>query len=617
MSFVVCDFETYYDKEYSLSKMSTEEYINDPRFEVIGVSIKIDNQPAKWYSNLADVDLIISSIDWKDSALLCHNMLFDGAILAFRFGVIPAMYFDTMCMSKITDGTTESASLKNMSERHGTGVKGDDVAAAIGKRRNDFSEAALRAYGMYCRNDVEITYKLFNKLSVGFPESEFKLIDLTIRMFTQPTLEVDDAMLVQKSESLKYTKTALLNGLMGRLNCATEEEVRKKLASNKQFATVLEELGVKVPMKESPANGKQTYALAKNDEGFIALQEHPDPFIQQLCAVRLGVKSTMEESRIEKFIGVGARNKGKLPVPLRYCAAHTLRWGGMDGINMQNLPSRDKDKRTLKNSIRAPAGHVIVHGDSSQIEARKLAWWAGQDDVVELFRRGEDVYCYDATDAYGRPITKFDVAERFVGKTMRLGLGYGTGAPKLRQTLLTSQMSVDLPYERCVELVNKWRFANDKITKLWNEATLALNDLMLWPTNKPWYWLGKHEIVLVTPLGLKMPNGTFIRYKNLRMEDGEMIHDSRNGPAKIWGGTVVENITQALARNVIGDQMIEISEKYRPVLTVHDSIAIVSTEEDQREVVEYMANCMSHSPTWAPGLPVACEIKVGQTYGEC
>ena len=181
-----------------------------------------------------------------------------------------------------------------------------------------------------------------------------------------------------------------LAGLKDTLQCGDEEGVRAKLASNKQFAQILEESGIPVPTKISTTTGKETYALAKNDEGFIALTESEDPFIQQLCAVRLGTKSTIEESRIERFIGIGARNKGRIPIPLKYYGAHTGRWAGSDSVNFQNLPSRDKKKKALKNAVLAPPKHYVINSDSSQIEARVLVWLAGQKDVTEQFRQGQD-----------------------------------------------------------------------------------------------------------------------------------------------------------------------------------------------------------------------------------
>ena len=176
---------------------------------------------------------------------------------------------------------------------------------------------------------------------------------------------------------------------MNIMDAKDTDEVRAKLASNPQFAEVLRSFGVEPPMKTSLTTGKETYALAKNDEGFIELSEHGNPVVQQLCSVRLGTKSTIEESRVERFIGIGARNKGLLPIPLKYYGAHTGRWSGLDSVNLQTLPSRDKAKKALKNSIMAPPGHYIINCDSSQIEARVLAWWAGQDDVVEQFRNIE------------------------------------------------------------------------------------------------------------------------------------------------------------------------------------------------------------------------------------
>jgi DNA polymerase I-like protein with 3'-5' exonuclease and polymerase domains len=254
-------------------------------------------------------------------------------------------------------------------------------------------------------------------------------------MFIQPVLYVDEDLLIDRVDDLRQEKMELLGSLKEKLECASEEEVRKKLASNPKFAATLKDFGAVVPMKTSPTTGKQTYALAKNDEGFIELTEHEDTFIQHLCAVRLGTKSTIEESRIQRFIEVGRRNKGKLPIPLKYYGAHTGRWAGSDKVNFQNLPSRDKKKKTLKNAVIAPEGYMVINCDSSQIEARVLAWLAGQDDVVKAFAEGRDVYSEFATKIYKKPISKANPIERFVGKTCILGLGYGTGALKLQHTL--------------------------------------------------------------------------------------------------------------------------------------------------------------------------------------
>jgi DNA polymerase len=614
MSIITIDFETYYDKDYSLSKMTTEEYINDPRFEVIGVGIKVDDAPAQWYTG--GIDNVLALFDWAEHAILCHNTLFDGAILAWKYGVKPGMWFDTLCMARAIHGVDAGGSLAKLVTRYGLGEKGTEVINALGKRRADFTAQELHRYGEYCKNDADLTYKLFNILANGFPDNEFNLIDMTLRMYTEPTLTVDDALLVNRLEEIKQDKSDLLAALMNKLECDTEEAVRGKLASNKQFAALLTDLGIPAPMKISPTTEKSTYALAKTDEGFIALTEHEDPFIQQLCAVRLGTKSTIEESRVARFIDIGARNRGRLPVPLKYYGAHTGRWAGSDKVNFQNLPSRDKKKKALKNAVMAPSDHFIVNCDSSQIEARVLAWWAGQNDVVTQFAKGEDVYSIFASKIYQRKISKANPIERFVGKTCILGLGYGTGAEKLRHTLKTQPPGADLTIEQCKDIVQVYRSANYRIPELWQECDTALK-AMLSGKFEPFY-LGGHKCVLVTPEGIRLPNGLYIRYPNLRLNDeGKMVYDSRRGPVYIWGGAMVENVVQALARIAVGEQLLAINPTYPVVLTVHDAGVWAILKSHIESASKFIIEKMSTAPDWAPGLPVACELKYAERYGEC
>ena len=467
---------------------------------------------------------------------------------------------------------------------------------------------------------MALTYKLFNILIKDFPPSELKLIDLTIRMFTQPLLEVDDALLIERLEVVKEEKQGLLTGLKARLECEDEECVRKKLASNKQFAELLEEIGVPCPMKESPTTGKQTYALAKTDQGFIDLKEHEDPFIQELCAVRLGTKSTIEESRIERFISIGARNRGKLPIPLKYYGAHTGRWSGADKVNFQNLPSRDAKKKALKNAILPPEGHVIMNVDSSQIEARLLVWLAGQEDVTQLYREGRDVYCEFASKVYGKKIDKRNKLERAVGKTCILGLGYGTGATKL-QNVLKLGAGVEFSEPDCQRLVRIYREVNDKVVQLWRECDDALNDIASWPSGKEPYYLGAQKCVIVSSKGLKLPNGLYIYYPELEWDTSELkgkfVYKNRFGNISIWGGSVVENVVQALARIVIGEQMVAISHRYRPALTVHDAVVCIAPEEEKDEALKYIMEEMSRPPVWGQDCPITCEGGYGDNYGDC
>jgi DNA polymerase len=621
MSIITLDFETYYTKGLGFKTQTTEEYVRDRRFEVIGVGVKIDDAPATWFSGTkAEIHNYLSTLPWDTNALLCHNTLFDGCILSWHFGVTPMFMLDTLCMARALHGVDVGGSLASLSVRYGIGQKGDEVVKAEGKRREDFTKEELATYGDYCINDVELTYKLWLGLSSAFPDDELGLIDMTLRMFTHPVFMVDDALLQDRAIELKEEKLALLESLMGALGCKDAESVRKKLASNKQFAALLEAGGIPAPMKTSKTTGKETYALAKNDEGFLALLEHEDPTVQQLCAVRLGTKSTIEESRIERFIDVGKRNKGRLPIPLKYYGAHTGRWAGSDKVNFQNLPSRDKKKKTLKNAVIPPDGHVVINCDSSQIEARVLAWLAGQDDVVKQFADGEDVYSVFASKIYDRPISKANPIERFVGKTCILGLGYGTGKLKLQHTLKTTPPGAVVTEDEAQSYVDTYRKANDKVIQLWKGGDAVLKDLANWGDTKPYYY-GKHQCLKVTKEGIQLPNGLYIRYPSLKWDTTESksghTYISRKGKVSIWGGALVENVVQALARVVVGEQMLKINQRYRVALTVHDAAVCVVPEEELDSAMAYIVECMSVPPDWARGLPVACEASHANSYGEC
>lgn len=628
MSLITLDFETYYAQGLGFKTQTTEEYIRDRRFEVIGVGVKIDEGEAVWVTGThAEIGKYLSTLPWNESALLCHNTLFDGAVLSWIFNIKPSYLLDTLCMARAIHGVDAGGSLKALAERYEIGVKGEEVLEAKGKKRLDFTEQELARYGEYCKNDVELTYKLFGILARRFPERELDLIDMTLKMFTNPVLMVDDALLQDRAVELEEEKNALLESLMDELKCDNAEDVRKKLASNKKFAELLEERSVKVPMKESATTGKQTYALAKNDNGFLELMEHEDTVIQELCAVRLGTKSTIEESRIERFIEVGKRNKGRLPIPLKYYGAHTGRWSGMDKVNFQNLPSRDKKKKALKNAVIAPDGYLVINCDSSQIEARILVWLAGQDDVTKQFANGEDVYSLFATKIYEKPISKANPIERFVGKTCILGLGYGTGAKKLQHTLKTTPPGVEVDEDTAKSYVDKYRDQNNKVTDLWNEGDDVIKDIASWPMDektkqpKEPYYYGEHNCVVVSPDGLQLPNGLYIRYPELKWNTDEARsgykYKSRKGLVSIWGGTLVENVVQALARIVVGEQMLEVNKRYPVVMTVHDAAVCVVPEEEKDEAVAYIMKCMSVAPEWAKGLPVTCEAGCAVSYGDC
>jgi DNA polymerase len=462
-------------------------------------------------------------------------------------------------------------------------------------------------------------------MHAGFPKGELKLIDLTLSMFIHPVLKLDtEALKAHLVDTVAQKKAHLVSALqaVGKQDLAvkhilgdeeTQAEVRKTLMSNAQFATMLKGLDVEAPTKISPTTGKLTLALAKNDEAFKELLEHEDPRVQALCAARIGTKSTLEETRTQRFIDISHR--GAFPIPLKYYAAHTGRWGGTDSVNLQNLPSRGPNAGKLKKAILAPEGYVFIDADSAQIEARTLAWESGQDDLVKAFANGEDVYKIMASAIYGTTVDQVTAGGRFVGKTTILGAGYGMGAPKFKAQLKTFGMDIEEGESK--QIIETYRNTYPMIPLLWREAQEALKCMMRGMTMK----LGKDGLLTVNDKGILLPNGLHIYYNGLaeviENDKRQFTYQTRNGPNKIYGGKVVENFTQAIARCIIGDQMLKIAKRYKVVLTVHDAIGIVARQEEADEARAYVESCMRWVPSWAEGLPVNCESGMGLSYGDC
>lgn len=608
MSIITIDFETYYDKAFSLTKLTTEEYIRDDRFEVIGIAIKKDYDPSIWITgNRETIKKQLLKFDWDGSLVLAHNMQFDGAILNWEYGIKARGYLDTLCMARAVHGVEAGGSLKVLAERYQIGEKGTEVLDALGKYRKDFSRADLMQYGEYCKNDVELTYKLFNILHKNFPTKELRVIDTTLKMFIQPTLTLDHALLVEHLETVKNLKAKLLEDAGADLD---------DLMSNQKFADLLSKLGVVPPMKISARTGKEAFAFAKTDEEFKALAEHIDPRVQTLVAARLGNKTTLEETRTQRFIDIAGR--GTLPVPIKYYAAHTGRWGGDDKINLQNLPSRGANGGKLKNAICAPEGYVIIDADSAQIEARVVAWLSGQQDLVEAFENGQDVYKIMASAIYGKEEGLISKEERFVGKTTILGCGYGMGSKKFKIQLKT--FGVEIEEGEANRIISVYRNTYGKIPQLWKQAQRCLEAVF---TNQGAPFGVESAVQFdAGKKGFLLPSGLWQRYDSLeKVYDSEgnpqFQYKTRKGFVKIYGGKVVENICQAVARCVIAEQMLLIAKKYKVVLTVHDAVACIALEEEAEEAKKYVEECMKWRPEWAKTLPLSCDSGMGKNYGEC
>lgn len=625
MPLVTLDFETYYDsKTYSLSKMTTEEYVRDPRFQVIGVGIKIDNGETRWYSG-PFVAAALMAIDWSQAVAVAHNALFDAAVLRWHFGHKPARWFCTLKAARALFGLDCGMSLGAVAERLGLGKKGDEVVHADGYRLENFSPQHLARYGDYCINDVNLTFGVWSKLWNTVPATERNMIAWTVEQFADPVLELDQRLL-----------EAGLSALQSDLERARQSVgmTQAALRSDAAFAEALIARGVAPPTKLSPATGEETWAFSKQDVEFMDLLEHEDPAVVALVEARLGNKTSINESRYTRLIGIAKR--GHLPIPLAYAGAMTTkRWGGTDKINIQNFPK----KGPIRKAIRAPRGYYMVVGDLSQIELRANAWQSGQQEILdELTKPGGDTYSSMATDVYGFTVQKkTHPVERFVGKTAVLGCGYGCGPPKF-QTMLKVAARRDkivLPDESidfAKKVVYAYRDKNAKIKKFWATAQEAIIRMAMGESGS----LGPYPIIGGR---LMLPNGQFLYYPNLRRatpEDAllgrdEWVYDKRKGRStittRIYGPKLVENITQAASRLPMCDAIEHLwtvhSAWCRPVFTVHDEVVTIwrnDVPQDEAKGIVMEALTQPKNPqlrNFFAGLPLAAEVECGETYGDC
>ena len=585
--------------------MTTENYIRDERFEVIGLAIKEDDNETVWYTGDDEtIRAALARYDFANSFVVGHNMRFDAAILSWRYDIHPRGIGDTMGMAQLLHGLDHSVSLKSVSEIYGVGEKGTEVLDALGKRRTDFLQRDLDRYGAYCINDVELTYKIFHLMLKRFTKLELKLIDLTIRMFTEPKLVLNKGLLVQHLMQVRANKEKLLN----------EANVDKyALLSNPKFAELLRSHGVEPPMKKSPATGNNTYAFAKTDEAFKELLNHENPAIQVLAAARIGNKSTLEETRTEQFINIA--NRGLLPVPLKYCGATVShRWSGVDGINLQNLPRTSP----LRRAICAPAGYKIVASDLSNIELRLAYWFASSANNVEAIRQGVDLYKKSASEIANVPYDEVTKDLRYIFKVVNLSGIYGVGAAKMHSILTQGGVQRDLLEVQ--NIVYAFRNSNKELTKAWSTAGEMLDAVF----RNQAFEMGPNGIIKVVEGGMLKPNGMVLGLPNLRKLKGPDGTGESWAYDKIMGRNVIPEYThaaktfqrciQSLARDIIAEQLVQIARRYSVVLTVHDEIVCIAKESEVDDCVAYMTQCMTTAPEWCADLPLACEVGVGDNY---
>lgn len=620
------DFETYYDKEYSLRKMTPAEYILDKRFETIMLGWAAGSGKPELIDG-PDVGKFLAGLDASQVITVTYNALFDNAILAWVYNFVPSRMVDGLGMARCLLGSRlRKLGLGDVCEHLGLGEKGTEIHNVIGMHRADiFQDRSLwRSFGAYCLNDVARLRDVFTALYDEFPRDEFAIMDSVLRCCIEPRFRCDISLLESHLRDIRAKKANLISrtGADG-----------DAISGNRSFVALLEAQGVKVQTKEGKRGSIP--AIAKTDKFMAELLEDPNEEVQCLAAARLGVKSTLEERRSERLLSISnlswPNSTAMMPIPLRYCGAHTMRLSGDWKINMQNLPSARQGNPILRKSLMAPPGFKVVVGDLAQIEARLVAWFCGSS-LLDEFREKRDPYSLLAGEVFGKSVNKTtdDGVPRHIGKAGILGCGYGMGPTKFHDSVLKQSRSM-LTAAQMVQLNAVWspdlaeravytyRNRYPTIRSMWRQ----LDDALQGP------WLGKPGVAYrhgPITIGhrdgygyVAGPGHREIRYPNPRIINDELWWFHGHEPRKIYGAALLENIIQFLARNVIFEIAQRLVEQngLRFVHQVHDELVFIVPDQFVEHVKIALQGQMRLPPSWCSDLPLDCDIGSAQRYGDC
>jgi DNA polymerase len=600
---VVIDIESYYNRKegYDIKSMNLTTYIRDSRFWLLGLAYRfLDEEKTHWLAGNHIVEAWLHTVDWHNTTIINHNCKFDSSILAWKFGIKAYSYIDTVAIAKAVLGENVSGySLKRLAEYMGLPPKGELALDGILHP----SQEQLATLGEYCKNDVEITRAIYEKLIVQFPQSQLASLDWTIRAFIEPRLTLDIGVLERGVQKEK----------------ARREEIIKKsgvdkavLSSNKQFAEYLISKGLAVPTKLSARTGKAIPAFARTDDGFSALAITAS----ELHAARVASKSNLLETRGESLLAVA--KTGSFPFDVGFSGAvQTHRYSGGSGAggNPQNFTRNS----FLRDAICAPEGNQLIVGDFAAIELRLLAWLAKEPKLMGKIINDEDVYSDFASLKYGRKITKADKAERQFGKCSVLGLGYNMGAKKFKATVET-QTGMDITEDEAWKTVDLYRTTYFNVPKLWAQAHALLPLISTGKVGCIWF----APFLKVRKCAIVLPSGLEIKYPNLRQVGDEWVYDVYKKvyvaePTKLYGGKMVENICQALAGELC-KEAIERAEAdgITCVGQVHDEILAIdrggTSMHDVQMTAHFLKKHMEQAPKWMPTLRLKAEVGYGQNW---
>jgi DNA polymerase I-like protein with 3'-5' exonuclease and polymerase domains len=585
---IAIDIESYFDKNFSVSKWGSVNYLGHPDGDIYLMAAASDDG-LRWTGRPEDFDWSLV----KNAPVIAHNAAFDGAIFKVR-PQLPRPR-EINCTAALSAWNGSGRSLL-VASRNLLGLKISKAPrdAMSGRSWEGISESEQNALAQYCLSDAERCLELWQRYSKDWPANERRLSELTIEMGLRG-IYVDQARL----ETSIVRATSLLE------TCSKEIPWEAPILSNKKCAAHCQKLGLWVPKsfdKKSPerARWEQEYSSA---HAFVrALSD---------CRTAHGLKTKLEAMQRRIM------SDGRLNYELKYGGAHTMRWSGGGGLNLQNLQKEAWQGIYLRALLIPEPGKKFIVCDLSAIEPRVLAWMVGDEQLLSLLRQGFGVYeamamSWGMWNGAAGTLKKSDPALYAFMKSMTLGCGYGLGAEKFRAKC--AEVGIEMSPEEARARINLFRERNPLIVRKWHEFDRELQR-----------HLRQREATLY------LPSGRALHYPNLRRRrrpptvevdpvtgkvtilpgKEEIVADiyGEKGAETIslWGGVLVENAVQSLARDVFAPGLLRLDKAgVRVVLHAHDEVVCEVSPDVMTKDIEAL---LAVPPSWAKKLPLAAEAK--------
>jgi DNA polymerase len=667
---VSIDIETL--SECDLKKTGTHVYARHPSTRVLCLAYAIDDAPGKVWRVANDEkmpdDLHAAILDPNVEFHAWNAGGFEMLVLPEALPEWPVIPIERWRCTMIRAAYCGlPMKLEQAAEALNASYKKDMVGhrlmLAMSKPRRDGSywhETDASRYDRlcdYCIQDVEVERSIANQLP-PLPASELELWREDFRMMSRGMpvdVEAIDALTRVAELSITKLNEQMRNVSLGHVSTVNTVGALLKYC-HKRFA----EVGITsdVADKLLPSTDKESvdaFLSELEDDGAFVRHKATGVSISKDVADMLRIRKEAAKSSVAKLQAMANCATSDATIhglTMFYGASRTGRWAGRL-CQIQNYPRGIKGvdpKIELEKIIAERAFYVPVGkstrlevvssclrgcfkpkegkfyvGDFSQIEARVVAWLSSQQDVLDVFKSGQDVYTYTAN--------KLGSKDRQFGKVLVLACGFGMGAAKFKDTAQTYNLT--LTEEEAKEAVTLWREANPNIVSFWYDLERACKKVL--KGEKQIERVGRVKVAMATNklsgcLIIALPSGRHLVYRNARLAPGRegwktdaIVYDGVNQITRKWeavtsyGGKLVENVVQACARDLLAASLLNMEARHlRPLVTIHDEVICVGANKSisDDEFINELRGAMEMPPVWADGLPIAADVKAMERYGK-